>query len=65
MMFVNGCYDLSSTFDFMIYYLSQYDLPADRVERLVLPAGHASYVGEGMAEKLGRHIQTFILRGKD
>ena len=49
----------------MIYYLSQYDLPADRVERLVLPAGHASYVGEGMAEKLGRHIQTFILRGKD
>ena len=61
-MFVNGCYDLSSTFDFMDYYLSQYDLPAGRVERVTLPSGHASYVGEGMAEELNRRIRAFITR---
>lgn len=59
-MFVNGCFDLSSTFDFMIYYLSQYPLPSERVRCLVLPAGHASYVGEGMAERLNREIRSFL-----
>lgn len=60
MLFVNGCYDLSSTFDFVDWYLSRYDLPAERTDRLVLPAGHASYVGEGMAEALSAKIRDFI-----
>lgn len=60
MLFVNGCYDLSSTFDFVDWYLSRYDLPAERTDRLVLPAGHASYVGEGMAEVLNAKIRDFI-----
>lgn len=60
MLFVNGCYDLSSTFDFVDWYLSRYDLPSERTDRLVLPAGHASYVGEGMAEALNAKIRDFI-----
>lgn len=60
-LFVNGYYDLSSTFDFMTYYLSQYDLPKDRIQVKVLQSGHASYVGEGMAEELSMDIREFIL----
>ena len=60
MMFVNGCYDLSSTFDFMTYYLSQYELPSDRVTCLVLPPGHASYVGGDTVQQLSRKIRKFI-----
>ena len=60
MMFVSGRYDLSSTFDFVDWYLSQYDLDPARTERLVLPSGHAAYVGEGMAEVLSRRIRAFI-----
>ena len=60
MMFVNGCYDLSSTFDFMTYYLSQYELPLDRVTCLVLPSGHASYVGGDTVQQLSRKIREFI-----
>lgn len=60
MMFVNGYYDLMSTFDFMTYYLSQYDLPAGRTECVVMPAGHASYVGSGMAAELSQKIRGFI-----
>lgn len=63
MMFINGYFDLSSTFDFVIWYLSQYDLDMSRVERLVLPAGHASYVGENMAETLNNAISDFIEKG--
>ena len=46
----------------MDYYPPQYDLPAGRVERVTLPSGHASYVGEGMAEELNRRIRAFITR---
>ena len=63
MLFVNGCYDLTSTFDFMVWYLSQYDLDDKRIERLVLPSGHASYVGEGMSDALNRKIREFICEG--
>lgn len=62
MLFVNGCYDLSSTFDFVDWYLSRYELPAERVERLVLPAGHASYVGAGMAGQLSERLREYISR---
>lgn len=61
-MFVNGRYDLSSTFDFMTYYLSQYDLPADRVSVEVLESGHASYIGDGNAAALSDMVRTFILQ---
>lgn len=60
MLFVNGYYDMQSTFDFVIYYLSRFDLPKDRVSQMVLPSGHAAYVGEGMAEKLTEEIRRFI-----
>lgn len=59
-LFVNGRYDLSSTFDFMTYYLSQYDLPEDRVEVKVLESGHASYIGDGNAAALSQAIRNFI-----
>ncbi len=65
MMFVIGYFDLSSTFDFVIYYLSQYSLPKERVATLVLPSGHAAYVGEGMAETLNRKIREFISHKKE
>lgn len=60
MMFVNGYYDLQSTFDFVTYYLSQFELPEDRVKQVVLPSGHASYIGEGMVEKLTEEIRQFV-----
>ena len=60
MLFVNGCYDLMSTFDFMTWYLSQYDLDPKRVDQLVLPSGHASYVDEGLADELNRNIRAFV-----
>lgn len=60
MLFVNGYYDMQSTFDFVTYYLSQFDLPADRVMQVVLPAGHAAYVGEGMAERLTEEVRRFV-----
>lgn len=60
MMFINGYYDLQSTFDFVTYYLSQFDLPEDRVQHSVLPSGHASYVGEGMAERMTVEIRAFM-----
>lgn len=59
-MFINGYYDLSSTFDFMIYYLSQYDLPADRVRVKVYEAGHASYLGGDCADRMANDIREFI-----
>lgn len=62
MMFVNGYYDMQSTFDFVIYYLSQFHLPEDRVCRVVLPSGHASYVGDGMVNALSEEIRKFIKR---
>ena len=60
MLFVSGRYDLSSTFDFVDWYLSHYDLDPERTDRLVLPSGHASYVGAGMAEELSRRIRKFV-----
>ncbi len=60
MLFINGYYDLQSTFDFVTYYLSQFDLPEDRVHHAVLPSGHASYVGDGMVEKMTAEIRAFI-----
>lgn len=60
MMFVNGYYDLQSTFDFVTYYLSRFDLPSDRIRQTVLPSGHASYVGTGMVEALTKEIRQFI-----
>jgi carboxypeptidase C (cathepsin A) len=62
MLFINGYYDMQSTFDFVTYYLSQFDLPADRVAQAVLPSGHASYVGEGMVETLTEEVRKFIER---
>ncbi len=59
-LFVNGRYDLSSTFDFMTYYLSQYDLPKDRVDVKVLESGHASYIGDGNAAVLSQAVREFI-----
>ena len=60
MLFVSGRYDLSSTFDFVDWYLSHYDLDPARTDRLALPSGHASYVGAGMAEALSHRIREFI-----
>lgn len=60
MLFISGLYDLSSTFDFVVWYLSRYGLDPSRVQRLVLPSGHATYVGEGMAEQLNRSIRAFL-----
>lgn len=63
-IFVNGRYDLSSTFDFMTYYLSQYDLPKDRINVEVMESGHASYIGDGNAAELSRAIREFIRSDK-
>ena len=60
MLFVSGRYDLSSTFDFVDWYLSHYDLDPARTDRLALPSGHASYVGAGMVEALSHRIREFI-----
>lgn len=59
-LFVNGRYDLSSTFDFVTYYLSQYDLPKDRIDVQVLESGHASYIGDGNAAALSKAVRQFI-----
>ena len=37
-----------------------FDLPEDRVQHSVLPSGHASYVGEGMAERMTAEIRAFM-----
>jgi len=59
-IFVNGRYDLSSTFDFMTYYLSQYDLPKNRINVEVMESGHASYIGDGNAKALSKLVREFI-----
>lgn len=60
MIFINGRYDLSSTFDFMTYYLSQYHLPENRISVKVLESGHASYIGDGNAAALSQAVREFI-----
>lgn len=62
-LFVNGYYDLMSTFDFVLCYLAQYGLPPGRTECAVLPSGHAAYVGEGMAQELSGRIREFVGKG--
>lgn len=64
-LFVNGRFDLSSTFDFMTFYLSQYDLPKDRVEVKVIESGHASYIGDGKAKELSDAVRNFIGNGEE
>ena len=59
-MFINGFFDLSSTFDFVTYYLSRYKLPEDRVIVKVYNSGHASYIGKNCAEEMSRDISAFI-----
>lgn len=59
-LFVAGYYDLQSTFDFLTYYLSQYDLPSDRTFVRVYQSGHASYVGDGNAEAITQDIRKLI-----
>lgn len=49
-LFVSGIYDLQSTFDFVHYYLSQYDLPRERVSVLETEAGHMAYLGRAFQE---------------
>lgn len=60
MLFINGYYDLQSTFDFVTYYLSRFDLPAERICHAVLPSGHASYVGDGMVQAVTGQVRDFI-----
>lgn len=60
MLFVSGCYDLTSTFDFVDWYLAQYPLDPARTSRLVLPSGHAAYIGPGMAHSLGQSLRSFV-----
>mgnify|MGYP000192334630 CR=1 FL=1 len=64
-LFVNGRFDLSSTFDFMTYYLSQYDLPKDRIAVKVIESGHASYIGEGKAKELSEAVRAFVENGEE
>lgn len=59
-LFVSGYYDLQSTFDFVTYYRSQYDLPAERVTENIYDAGHAAYVGGSAAAALCGDIRTFV-----
>lgn len=59
-LFINGYYDLQSTFDFVTYYLSQFHLPPERVCHAVLPSGHASYVGDGMVQAVAAQVRNFI-----
>lgn len=58
-LFAAGYYDLQSTFDFLTYYLSQYDLPKERVTVKVYQSGHASYVG-GYADQMAADIRELM-----
>lgn len=58
--FVAGYYDLQSTFDFLTYYLSQYDLPEERTLVKVYQSGHASYVGGNNAEEITEDIRKLM-----
>jgi carboxypeptidase C (cathepsin A) len=59
-LFINGYFDLSSTFDFMLYYLSRYSLPEDRVFTRIYDSGHASYVGGKCAREMSDDIRNFM-----
>lgn len=59
-LFVAGYYDLQSTFDFLTYYLSQYDLPKDRTFVKVYQAGHASYVGGNNTAEITEDIRKLL-----
>lgn len=59
-LFINGYYDLQSTFDFVTYYLSRFPMPEENVRHVVFPSGHASYVGDGMVAAVSKEIREFI-----
>lgn len=59
-LFVNGCYDLQSTADFVTYYLAQYDIPPERAEVRVYESGHMTYFGKPFAQ-LCADLRQFIL----
>lgn len=59
-LFVAGYYDLQSTFDFLTYYLSQYDIPKERALVKVYQSGHASYVGGDNADRITEDIRNMI-----
>lgn len=59
-LFINGRYDLSSTFDFMTYYLSQFCLPKDRYYVEVYEGGHATYIDNDSANLMTDRIREFI-----
>ena len=58
-MIANGYYDMQSTFDFVLYYLSQHDMPEERTFVKFYQGGHACYVGD-TTEALQNDVRDFV-----
>lgn len=59
-LFAAGYYDLQSTFDFVTYYLSRYEMPMDRIVFHVYDSGHACYIGGDTLAQLSGDIRKFV-----
>lgn len=59
-LFISGLYDMQSTFDFVRYYLSRYDMPEDRITVREYDAGHASYIGGSCQTEMSADIRAFV-----
>lgn len=59
-MFVNGYYDMLTTYSYVTYLLHQFDLPADRVWQKGYESGHMAYIGADSAAALGTDLRNFV-----
>lgn len=58
--FVNGYYDLATTYSYAKYITRQFDLPQDRVWQKGYEAGHMAYIGSKPAAALGADLREFV-----
>ncbi len=59
-MFINGYYDLLTTYSYSEYMINNFALPKERVWHKGYEGGHMSYVGEKQCAEFGRDLRRFV-----
>ena len=59
-MFVNGYYDMLTTYSYSEYMINTFDLPLDRTWHKGYESGHMPYIGEGQSFAVGEDLRRFI-----
>lgn len=59
-MFVNGYYDMLTTYSYSEYMINTFDLPLDRTWHKGYESGHMPCIGEGQSFAVGEDLRRFI-----